>query len=98
MLLGVGGLALADLVFEEETIFVRFTTEHSISNIEPLTNAIRDFALPVFYEEGDTLRPLFCRTRLPAGATIHFIVRRAEMARLEEEFKRFCGSLGGARP
>lgn len=81
------------LVEREEITFVRFTTERDIASIEPLTDRIRSLALPVFYEERGALRLLFRSTRLPAGTTVHFMVKRDELGRLEGEFKEFCASL-----
>jgi NhaP-type Na+/H+ or K+/H+ antiporter/Trk K+ transport system NAD-binding subunit len=81
------------MVEHGETTFVRFTTEKDVASIEPLTDRIRGFALPAFYEEGETLRLLFRSSRLPAGTTIHFMVKRDELGKLEEQFKEYCASL-----
>ncbi len=79
----------------DEISVVRFATERDIRTLEPLVEKIRDFALPLCYEEGDFLNPVFRTSRLRSGATIQFVVKRAGPGRLEEEFKRFCAELGG---
>lgn len=77
--------------------FVRFTTERDIPTLEPLVERIRSISLPVYYEEGDILHPVFRSSRLLSGTTIQFAVRLGELERLESEFKQFCTELGGAK-
>jgi len=81
----------------DEITFVRFTTERDIPTLEPLLERVRSISLPVYYEEGDILHPVFRSSRLPAGTTIQFAVRLGELERLEDEFKQFCTELGGAK-
>ena len=81
----------------DEITFVRFATEHDIPTLEPFVERIRSIALPIYYEEGDVVRPVLRSSRLRSGTTIQFAVRLCELKRLEEEFKRFCAELGGAR-
>ncbi len=81
----------------DEIIFVRFTTERDIRTLEPLVERIRSISLPVYYEEGDILHPVFRSSRLPSGTTIQFAVSLCELERLENEFKQFCAEIGGAK-
>lgn len=81
----------------DEITFVRFTTERDIPTLEPLVERVRSISLPVYYEEGDILHPVFRSSRLPAGTTIQFAVKQGELERLEGEFKQFCAELGGAK-
>lgn len=80
-----------------EITFVRFTTERDIPTLEPLVEKIRSISLPVCYEEGDILHPVFRSSRLPSGTTIQFAVRLGEIEQLEGQFKRFCTELGGVK-
>ena len=81
----------------DEITYVRFTTERDIPSLESLVERIRSISLPVYYEEGDILHPVFRSSRLPAGTTIQFAVKEGELERLKVEFKQFCESLGGVK-
>jgi hypothetical protein len=79
-----------------EVSLVRIAAESDISTLEPLVDKIRNFALPLCYEEGELLHPVFRTSRLRSGATIQFVVKQGKLGDLEAEFKRFCKETGGS--
>ena len=82
---------------DDELTFLRTTVGKDISSLKPLAEITSDYALPVFHEASSSLRLIFFITKLQAGDTIHFIVRKDKTESLLKDLDQFCDTIQGAK-